>query len=110
MLQFKKLKKGDTVKVIAGKDRAGAKAGNIIDINREKGRVLVQGVNLVKKTYRKSKENPNGGIKDIEAFFNISNVMLVCPKCKKETRVGFKIDEKGEKSRICKKCKASIDK
>lgn len=109
MLDYKKIRKGDTIKVIAGKDRTSNKTGNVIEVNREKGRILVQGVNLVKKTYRKSKQNPNGGIKEVEAFLNISNVMLVCPKCKKGTRVGFKINEKGEKNRVCKKCKEAID-
>jgi len=109
MISYKKIRKGDTIRVIAGKDRAGNKTGNVIEVNREKGKILVQGVNLVKKTFRKSKKNPSGGIKEIEAFFDISNVMLICPKCKKETRVGFKINEKDEKRRFCKKCKEVID-
>jgi large subunit ribosomal protein L24 len=104
-----KIKKGDTVKVISGKDKAAGKTGNVLDVDKKKGRVLVEGVNLYKKTFRKSKENPNGGIKEVENYLNLSNVMLVCPKCKKPTRVGYNINDKGEKNRICKKCKASID-
>ena len=105
---YKKIKRDDTVKVICGKDIG--KSGNVLQINRNKGRVLVEGINFVKKTMRKSKENQNGSIRDIEAFINISNVMLICPKCKKGTRVGFKIGEQDQKkSRICKKCNSDID-
>lgn len=107
MIKYKKIKKGDTVKVISGKDVD--KSGKILEVDREKGRLLVEGVNLMKKTYRKSKENPNGGIKDVETFLNYSNVMLVCPKCKKAIRVGFKFDDKGKKHRVCKKCQGEID-
>ncbi|HOJ62873.1 MAG TPA: 50S ribosomal protein L24 [Spirochaetota bacterium] len=111
MIKFKKIKKQDNVEVIAGKEKG--KTGKVIDVDRNKGRVLIEGINIVKKAMRKTKENPQGGIKEIEAFINISNVMLICPKCSKKTRVGFKIkrDEKeGEKRvRICKKCKAEID-
>ena len=105
MLKYKKIKKDDTVKVIAGKDVG--KSGRIIEVNRKKGKVLVEGINIVKKTMRKSQENPNGGIKDIEAFLDISNVQVICPKCKKETRIGF--TGENEKKRVCKKCAAEIE-
>jgi large subunit ribosomal protein L24 len=108
MVQFKKLRKNDTVKIVAGKDVG--KSGRVLEVNREKGKILVEGVNYVKKTMRKSKKNQVGGIKDIEAFLNISNVMLICPKCKKATRVGFSTEKKAEKkSRMCKKCESVID-
>lgn len=111
MVKFKKIKKQDTVEVISGKNKG--KSGKVIEVDREKGRVLIEGINLVRKTLRKSKENPNGGIRDIEAFLNISNVMLVCPKCNKKTRVGFKIKSDSSNNflrvRICKKCKSEID-
>lgn len=106
MVVFKKIKKDDTVKVIAGKD--SGKNGKVLSVDRENGKVLVEGLNMVKKTVKKSNENQTGGIKDMEAYLNVSKVMLVCPKCKKETRVGFAILN-GEKKRICKKCKAEID-
>ena len=107
MLKYK-IKKGDTVKVICGKNIG--KSGNVIEVDRNKGRLLIEGINLVKKTFRKSKEHPNGGINEVEAFINISNAMLICPKCKKTTRVGFKIiEEKKERHRICKKCKAELE-
>lgn len=105
-MKFNKLKKGDTVKVIAGKDVS--KTGNIIAIDREKGRVMVEGLNMVRKTIKKRNQNEQGGIKDVEAFMDISNVMIVCPKCKKTTRVGFFVKD-GKKTRVCKKCSASIE-
>ncbi len=113
MIKFKKIKKHDNVEVIAGKEKG--KSGKVIEVDREKGRVLIEGVNIVRKTMRKSKNNPTGGIKDIEAFLNISNVMLICPKCNKKTRVGFRIKKddsktgKNVKVRICKKCNNEID-
>ena len=106
MLKYKKIKKDDTVKVISGK--SVGKTGRVLEVNRKKGKVLVEGLNIVKKTLRKSQENPNGGIKDIEAFLDISNVLIVCPKCKKETRVGFNIKD-DKKLRMCKKCGAEIE-
>ena len=84
-MTFKKIKKDDNVKVIAGKDVG--KTGKVLSVNREKGKVLVEGVNIVKKTFKKTSENQAGGIKDIEAYLDISNIMLICPKCKKDTRV-----------------------
>ncbi len=108
MLKYKKFKKGDTVKVVCGKNLG--KSGNVIEIDRDNGKILIEGINLVKKTFRKSKEHPNGGINEVEAFMNISNVMLLCPKCKKPTRVGIVIDSKNSKKhRICKKCKGELE-
>ena len=108
MLRYKKIKKNDNVKVLNGKSTG--KTGRILQVNRDKGRLLIEGVNLVKKTMRKTQKNQVGGIKDIEAFIDISNAMLICPKCKKPTRVGFRIDEKdAQKKRICKKCNADIE-
>lgn len=107
MISYKRIKRDDAVKVIAGKDIG--KTGRVIQVNRDKGRVLVEGINFVKKTMRKSRDNQVGGIKDVEAFLNISNVMVICPKCKKASRIGFSINEKtNKKSRICKKCNADI--
>lgn len=106
MSVYKKIKKDDTVKVIAGKDLG--KAGKILEVDRKKGKVLVQGINMVKKTMRKSQDNPNGGIKEMEAFIDISNVMLLDPKTKEPTKVGFKIND-GKKVRYSKKSGVEID-
>ncbi len=83
-----KIKKGDTVKVITGKDN-GAE-GKVTSIDRKKGRVIVEGVNMVSKHTKPSQANPNGGIVQKEAPIDISNVMLVYKG--KPTRVGFKMD------------------
>ena len=83
-----KIKKGDTVKVIAGKDN-GAE-GKVISVDVKKGKVLVEGVNMITKHAKPSQANPNGGIIQREAPIDISNVMLVYKG--KATRVGFKMD------------------
>ena len=105
-MKFKKIKKDDIVKVLAGKDLG--KTGKILEIDREKGRVIVEGVALVKKTKKKSNQSPNGAIVDTESSVDISNVMVVCPSCKKATRIAVSII-KDDKKRICKKCKSAID-
>jgi len=106
MTVYKRIKKDDIVKITTGKD--AGKSGKVIEVNRKDGRVIVEGLNIVKKTMKKSKTNQNGGIKDIEAFLNISNVVLICPKCKKNAKVGIKVAG-DKKSRFCKKCNAEID-
>jgi len=105
-MNFKKIKKNDIVKVLAGKDLG--KTGKILEIDREKGKVIVEGVAIVKKTKKKNNQNPNGAIVDTESSIDISNVMVVCPSCKKATRVTISII-KDEKKRVCKKCKGVID-
>ncbi len=95
-----KLRKDDLVEVIAGKDKG--KQGKIVKIDREKGRAIVAGVNMVKKAMKKRKQTDRGGIVEIEAPLHISNVMIVCKKCG-PTRIGYKIE--GEtKKRVCRKC------
>ena len=95
-----KLKKEDTVEVIAGKDKG--KRGRILKILRDKDRVLVEGVNLVKKAQKKRKQNDQGGIIEIEAPLHSSNVMIVCKKCG-PVKIGYKIDG-DKKVRVCRKC------
>ena len=95
-----KLRKDDLVEVIAGKDKG--KQGKIIKIDVVKARVIVGGVNMVKKAMKKRKQNDRGGIVDIEAPLAISNLMIVCRKCG-PTRIGYKIED-GKKKRVCRKC------
>ena len=95
-----KLKKEDTVEVIAGKDKG--KRGRVLKINRDTDRIVVEGVNLVKKAKKKRKQQDRGGIIEIEAALHSSNLMIVCKKCG-PTRIGYKL-EGAKKSRICKKC------
>jgi large subunit ribosomal protein L24 len=95
-----KIRKDDTVEIIAGKDKG--KRGSIVRVIRDKDRVIVAGANLVKKAMKKRSQQDRGGIVEIEAALHISNVMIVCKKCG-PTKIGYKID--GEKKiRVCRKC------
>jgi large subunit ribosomal protein L24 len=95
-----KLRKEDQVQVIAGKDKG--KQGKVIRIDRAKGRAIVAGVNMVKKAQKKRKQTDRGGIIEIEAAIDVSNIMIVCRKCG-PTRIGYKI-EGDAKKRVCRKC------
>ena len=95
-----RLKKEETVQVIAGKDKG--KSGKILRIDRNKGRVYVQGLNMVKKAIKPRSQQDKGGIIDIEAGLAVSNVMIVCKKCG-PTRIGIRMDN-DTKVRVCRKC------
>lgn len=95
-----KLKKDDTVQIMAG--RAKGKTGSVLKILHDRNKIIVEGQNMVKKTVRPRNENEKGEIKDMEAPLDISNVQIVCSKCG-PTRIGYKVDGK-DKTRICKKC------
>lgn len=99
-----KIKKGDEVVVLLGKDRG--KTGKVERIVGKEGKVYVGGVNLVKRHVKKQGQM-EGGIIDIIKPVDISNISLICPKCKKPTRIGFQLKD-GIKSRICKKCGKEI--
>ena len=100
-----KIKNGDTVLIISGKDK-GRKA-KIIKVLPEENRIVVEGANIRKKHVRPKKQGEKGQIVETAAPFNASNVKLICPKCKKLTRVGYRVAE-GGKFRICKKCQQEI--
>jgi len=102
------VKKGDTVIVIAGKDKG--KKGRVLAAYPKKERVLVEGINLVKKHTRPSQTNPQGGIVTQEAPIHVSNVSLIDPKTGKPTRIGYKVLENGKKVRVAKKSGEVIDK
>jgi len=105
-----KIKKGDTVVVMRGKEKG--KTGEVIRVLRKKNRVVVKDVNLVKKHVKEIPNVREGGIYEFEAPIHISNVMLVCPKCGKPTRVGFRVVQEEDtlrKYRFCKKCGENID-
>ena len=101
------VKKGDTVVVLAGKDKG--KRGKVMSANPTKGRVIVEGVNMatVHVSAQKSGGKDSGIIKR-EASIDVSNVMRVCPKCNEPTRIGHKILEDGSKVSVCKKCGETI--
>lgn len=108
------LKKGDTVEVISGDDKG--KKGKILRVEKyikfgdEKSfKVIVEGVNFIKRHTKPSQKVAQGGIIQKEAPINISNVMLICPRCSKPTKIGMKILRDGKKSKICKKCKELIE-
>ncbi|RJR16064.1 50S ribosomal protein L24 [Candidatus Microgenomates bacterium] len=96
-----KIKKGDTVLVTAGKDKG--KQGKVEKVFAGQGKVVVTGVNKYKRHAKKRDERTPAGIIDIIKPLPVANVALMCPKCKKPTRIGF-IVTKGEKQRVCKKC------
>lgn len=97
-----KIKKGDTVQVISGKDKG--KKGKVILTFSRRDRLQVEGVNKVIRHTRPKREGEKGQRVEISAPIHVSNVMLICPKCGKPTRVGYKVLEKGKKKRVCKKC------
>lgn len=96
-----KIKKGDTVLIISGKDRG--RKGKILKAFPKESKILVEGINLRKKHQRPRRTGEKGQIVTLPAPINISNTKLICPKCGKTARVGYKIVE-NKKYRICKKC------
>ena len=103
------IRKNDNVVVTTGKDRG--KKGRVIKVVTEKNRLIVEGVNLIKRHTRPNPaKNVKGGIVSREASLHASNVQLVCPECGKATRLGRKILGDGRKVRICRKCEGVVDK
>ncbi len=102
------IKSKDTVVVISGKDKG--KQGQVTSVRPADGKVTVEGVALVTKHEKARAQGQPGGIIHKEAYIDASNVMLVCPKCGKATRIARKILDDGTKVRVCKKCGAQIDK
>ncbi len=100
------IKKNDTVIVITGKEKG--KRGRVISVNPSKHRVLIEGINIIKRHMKPSKKYSQGGIIEKEAPLHISNVMLLCPKCGKPTRISNTILADGKKMRTCTKCKEVI--
>ena len=102
-----RIKKGDTVMVITGKDKG--KHGKVLKAMPKENRVVVEGVNIVTK-HAKATRQAGAEIKHFEGPIDASNVMLYCNKCEKGVRVAVKVQENGEKVRVCKKCGATIGK
>jgi large subunit ribosomal protein L24 len=103
-----KLRKEDTVQIIAGKDKG--KRGRVLKILRDKDRIVVEGANMVKKTKKKRSQQDRGGIAEIEAAIHSSNVMIVCKKCG-PVRIGYRLSSEKDtktkkivKTRVCRKC------
>ena len=102
-----KLKKGDRILITAGKDKN--RKGKIEKIFSKKKMVLVPRLNIYKKHVRPKSKEESGGIVEIARPLPIANVALICPRCKKATRVGYSFNKKGQKKRFCKKCQKIID-
>lgn len=100
------VRKGDTVQVVAGKNTG--KKGKVLAVNPADSRVVVEGVNVVKRHTKPTQKLPQGGIMEREAPIHSSNVMLFCNKCNAPVRVGKKFLDNGEKVRVCKKCGENI--
>ncbi|MFH1618858.1 MAG: 50S ribosomal protein L24 [bacterium] len=96
-----KIKKKDTVVVLAGRDRG--KKGEVKELRPDKNRLVVTGINIVHK-HAKAKQNQPGGIQKVEASLDMSNVALVCPKCSRATRPKSDRLSTGERVRVCRKC------
>jgi len=102
-----KIKKGDQVLIISGKDKG--KKGKVIEVLPQERRVIVEGVNLRKKHIKPKRAGEKGQIIEVPSLLHVSKVKIICPKCKEATRVGYKIIEEGKKKfRICKKCNQEI--
>lgn len=104
---MRKIRKGDRVRVIAGDERG--QEGEVLKVYPRAGRILVRGVNFVKRHQRPTARQREGGIIEREGPLYISNVMLVCPECDRPTRVGFQRSEDGEKLRVCRQCGEVFD-
>lgn len=101
------IRKNDNVQVLTGKDKG--KTGKVRLVNPKSGRVMVEGVNMTKRHARATGQARQAGIIEREAPIRVSNVKLVCGKCNKGTRIGYKVLEDGKKVRFCKKCGEVID-
>lgn len=100
-----KIKRGDTVLIISGKDQG--KSGKVSEVFLKENKIIIEGLNIVKKHVRPKREGEKGQRVEVPRAIDVSNVKLICPKCKRATRVGHKVIEKN-KVRICKKCLQEI--
>jgi len=101
-----KIKKGDKVKILTGKDKG--KTGKVLKVVKSAGKISIEGINLRIKHMRPQKQGEKGQRIQFPAPMDISNVMLICPKCSQATRVGMKKLEDKSKVRVCKKCKETF--
>jgi len=112
MVMRVKIRKGDTVQVVSGREQDKGQRGEVIKVLPKESRLVVQGINLRKKHQRQVQSQGrtlNPGIIEFEAPIHISNVALICPKCGKPARLGIHRDEDGTPHRVCKQCGKDID-
>lgn len=105
-MQKMKLKKGDTVKVIAGREEG--KTGKIMKVISDKNKIIVEKLNFIKKHQRPDGKG-KGGVVEKESALQLSNVMFLCNKCDTGVRIGYKVLDDGKKVRVCKKCGEILD-
>ncbi len=105
-MYVKRLKKSDMIMVVAGKEKG--KTGKILNIIKDKNRVVVEKLNFIKRHQRPDAQG-KGGIVEREGSIHISNVMLLCNKCDAGVRVGYKVLDDGKKVRVCKRCNEILD-
>ncbi len=96
------IRRNDIVKVMAGREKG--KVGKVLRVDREAGSVIVEKINMVKRHAKPGNTNPQGGIIEKEAPLAYSNVMIMCDKCNRPTRVSMVVEESGERYRACKRC------
>jgi len=101
-----KIKTNDKIKILSGKDKG--KEGKVIQVFLSAGKVVVEGVNVMKKHLRSRKSGEKGQVIELSAPLAVGKVALICPKCNRTVRVGYKF-EAGVKKRVCRKCKELID-
>ena len=101
-----RIRRSDLIQVATGKDKG--KKGRVLCVFSESNKAIVEGVNLVKKHQRKTQQDQQGGLREIPAPLDISNLILICKNCNKPSKVKFMLLKNGVKSRACKKCKEPI--
>ena len=101
------VKVNDNVFVLTGKD--AGKSGKVMSVDRSTGRIIVEGVNMITKHQKPNMQLNTGGIVEMEAGIDASNVMLICPDCKRPSKTGRRFKDNGDKVRYCKACDADID-
>lgn len=99
-----KIKTGDNVMIMTGNDNNRGKTGKVLAVSPKEGKVIVEGLNMVSKHTKPKKAGDPSGIIKAESAIYACKVQVVCPSCKKPTRVGYQIDDNGTKTRICRKC------
>ncbi len=96
------IRKNDIVRVMTGKEKG--KVGRVLKVDRDAGRVIVEKINMVKRHAKPGKNNPQGGIIEKEAPLSYSNVMIMCDKCNRPTRISMVLEDAGRRHRACKRC------
>lgn len=102
-----KIKKGDKITVISGKDKG--RTGVVKKVILNEGKVIIEKINLVKKHVKPMGKGKPGGIIEMEKPLQASKVMVICPQCGKKTKIGYQLDKNGNKYRICRKCQSLVD-